>query len=153
MPRLKTSGNHLGRRPALNYLKFSFNIHHKMVLTAVLDSKCKAHIIKTHTKMMLSLQSLLPEFCVLKILITWFQKSDCLQMEFRKQCQRGQKRKIPNWKKRLLYQAQWKPLHVMYLMQPSRRCSSSKYLESLQKKVLRAKNCRNCAALVFQDAF
>lgn len=55
--------------------------------------------------------------------------------------------------KTLLYQAQWKTLHIMYLIQPSRRSSSSKYLESLQKKVLRARNCRNCTALVLQDVF
>lgn len=100
MPRSKTYGNHLGRRPALNYLRFPFSICiYKMVLTAVLDSNYKAHIIKTHTKMRLSLQSLFPDFCVLKTLIMQFQKSDYLQMEFRKQCKRGKKGEIPNRKK------------------------------------------------------
>lgn len=100
MPRSKTYGNHLGRRSALNYLRFPFSICiYKMVLTAVLDSNYKAHIIKTHNKMRLSLQSLFPDFCVLKTLIMQFQKSDYLQMEFRKQCKRGKKGEIPNGKK------------------------------------------------------
>lgn len=41
----------------------------------------------------------------------------------------------------------------MYLRQPSRRCHSSEYLESLQKKVLKVRNSMNHAALVFQDTF